>query len=177
MKLHHAAWLALLPLLACEPELSGIEESRDLFEQLRDEHGGSYRYTSTQLLADNVNNCLWETTIEVQDYIVVSRDVVVTARYEDSNCAPSFSEFGESLGTSSDGAPAITIDEGYELCITNVIPGGDPYAGSHAGGGTQDAYHIGEDGILGSCGFRSADAGYSSYSNPWINIRDLTWLD
>lgn len=158
-----AAFVPLWAALACDPGLSEFDESRALFEELRDESGGIYAYVTRRyaLSEAGVWNCHFETTVMVSENVVVDRQVVVTPTTEADVCG----ETGAAV------APALGVDSWYARCEQEVIPTENPFPAL----GVRDPYSLGEDGLLQRCGWYEADYGHVLHGSTYIYIESISF--
>lgn len=120
-------------------------ESRKQWMRLKAEHKNSYRYSVLELSVTNHGS---ETSITVKNGKVTARDYVAFLISEEDGSRivlSTYSEKGKDLGSHSEGAPAVTIDDLYDTCLAEYLSV-DPE--------TNTVYFdTNETGVIALCGF------------------------
>lgn len=91
--------------------VSSLNQSRQVWEALRDQHGGSYRY---ERRFQSWTGSWRETSITVENNVVVKRA-------SQTSGGESWTETGAELGTHETSHVAVTIDALYDQCENEVL--------------------------------------------------------
>lgn len=168
-----------LILLACSPDLYApnllvtgengynYRQSEKEWKKLKDIHQNSYSYTVGE---QSVSGFGSETTISVLNGVVVSRDYeayVMSENDGSKEITGTYSESEEDLGSHSEGAPPVILDELYEDCGTEYLMV-DPETNTIY-------FDTNEEGVISLCGHVPELCGDDCFVG--FSITKFEWLD
>lgn len=141
-------------------------QSRTAWQDLKEKNGDSYRYTSKELSWTGAGS---RSQIEIRDGKAVSKlyeAFQMSDETGEETITDTFEETGEQLGQDPRGARPLTIDELYELCISEYLTVDEEE--------NEVYFETFDDGIVNLCGYFPKGCSDDCYHG--FTLSEFIWL-